>query len=72
MALLFYMLFALSLFFGIIICLQSSVVYGLATIISSLTFLFMGGVLSYLKRIADKVDPQEKTNIGQKEITTQL
>lgn len=69
MAILFYMLFALSLFFGIIICLQSSVVYGLATIVSGLTFLFMGGVLSYLKRIADKIDPQDsKAPIGQKEI----
>lgn len=69
MALLFFMLFGLSLFFGIIICLKSSVVYGLATIVSSFTFLFMGGVLSYLKRIADKIDSQNsKAPIGQKEV----
>lgn len=68
MALLFYLLFALCLFAGIIVCVESSLVYGLAAIVSSLSFLFMGGVLGYLKRIADKIDPQEKEPIGQKEI----
>ena len=68
MALLFYIIFVLCLFLGMILCFESSVVYGLATIISRLSFLFMGGVLGYLKRIADKIDPQEKEPIGQKEI----
>ena len=70
MAIVFYMLFAASLFLGIILCFESNVVYGLATIVSGMAFLFMGGVLSYLKRIADKIDPQKKEPIGQKEINT--
>lgn len=67
MAILFYLLFYFSLIVGVIFCIRVSVVDGLTIIASSLIFLFMGGVLSYLKRIADKIDRQKEKPVSQED-----